>query len=92
MRTYRSEFPEFTLDVVIPSGFKDESWHNDAMPCFTKSIADERTLRLWIDYTNPDMREFDTAPRFALVSDIDGEDTIEIMSTDDYAEIVAYLN
>lgn len=48
---YREEFPEFgELDVQIPLGFNDVSWHNDAMPSFQMKLPCGNSVRLWIDY------------------------------------------
>lgn len=72
---YRKEFPDFgELDIELPEGFVDRSWHNDAMPCF---LNKELGLELWVDYADPELselgREKETGryPRF-IVADLDG--------------------
>lgn len=44
---YLREFPEFgLLDVKIPIGFEDISWHNDLSPSFRKLMFNGQSLRL----------------------------------------------
>jgi hypothetical protein len=67
--TYKTEFPEFgELDVAIPEGFEDVSWHNDAMPSFALPKGDGTYLRLWVDYKDREMSDINHEPyfRFAL--------------------------
>jgi hypothetical protein len=90
MRTYSTEFPDFVLDVIVPSDFTDSSWHNDACPSF----AGHR-LRLWIDYKDPSMRE-NNGPRFIIQrEDVDGELQNEeddiLLQTDDWNEVIAMI-
>lgn len=91
MTGYRIEFPDFGLmDVEIPSGFIDNSWHNDAMPCFTKDAGKGRLINLWVDYLNPDYREFSNQPRF-WVQVSEDEEIIEMHKSDDYAYILKLI-
>lgn len=74
--TYHTEFPDFTLDVEIPAGFIDQSWHNDAMPKFERTLPDGRTMTLWVDYLDPALSEFGNFPthkRFTLVIGTDDQ-------------------
>ena len=63
--SYRKEFPDFPESDMpaIPEGFKDVSWHNDAMPSFTNP---DLRLSIWIDYADPEKREFPEMERFSL--------------------------
>lgn len=94
-RQYKREFPDFFLDVAIPDGFVDESWHNDAMPSFGKALPNGKILRLFIDYADRSLSDFadvDDAhyTRFCLcVGDADdcvGNDII--LSSNDYQAIL----
>lgn len=54
-----SMFDGFVLDVAIPDGFKDSSYHNDTMPSWTKVLTPdtEHRLVIWIDYADQSMSE-----------------------------------
>jgi len=55
---YKEEFPDYVLDVQIPEGFEDCSWHNDVCPHWEK-ILNKQTgerLELWIDYKEVEKR------------------------------------
>lgn len=90
--TYKEEFPDFVLDVALPANFEDRSWRNDLSPCF---INDARGLCLWVDYADPADREFGEGFRFSLTPvDSEGQHTDDehLLDTDDYAEVLAFLN
>lgn len=84
MRTYISEFPDFgCLDVELPFSFKDTSWHNDAMPSFTKQLENGQTLVLWIDYADKEKREYDFYDRFSLFWKDADEEVLESWHSDE---------
>lgn len=87
MRTIKTEFPRYPkLDVTLPAGFVDESWHNETCPGFFNAAL---SLRLWIDYPNMEDREIQGFGRFSLVHEIEyGSDMREIVSTDNWQEIL----
>lgn len=88
---YQREFPSFVLDVPIPDGFVDISWHNDTMPSFQKKFADG-SLTLWIDFSHLCDREIASGKRFVLSrSDAHDEHIEEIAITDNFAEIEAAI-
>lgn len=91
---YQQEFPSFgILDVELPEGFEDESWHNEAMPSFTKELFNGQYLRLWIDYADPSMRETPAFQRFAvLLYDHDMELVRSLVTTDDYMSVLEAIN
>lgn len=62
--SFTQEFPDFPLaDMpVIPAGFKDTSWRNDACPYFFDAI---KRLGIYIDYADKSQREFE-AERFII--------------------------
>ena len=90
-RLYKREFPDFVLDVVIPEGFEDISWHNDAMPRWrypANPAKSEASIILWVDYADAVMRESDH-PRFVLA---DGDDRADVLiETDDYNAVLKMI-
>jgi hypothetical protein len=89
---YKTEFPDFVLDVEIPAGFNDNSWHNNAMPCWYRELPDGQMVVLWIDYADPALRDNPNNARFVLhVMDSTLTDVDDSFVTNDFAEIVAKL-
>ena len=91
-RTYRSEFPDFILDVEIPEGFEDSSWKNDTCPCFINTAM---RMRLFVDYADPAQREMPDLKRF-LITDVEAdgspvENSKTLIETDDWNEVVAFV-
>lgn len=86
-RAFHTEFPEYpAADMpVLPEGFEDISWGQDACPCIH---SDSLNLQVWIDFTNPDDREFQGAKRFIVVDVKAGADAIE---TDDWNDVMAFI-
>jgi hypothetical protein len=93
MKTYKTEFPDFVLDVEIPAGFIDNSWHNDAMPNWIRELPDGRMVVLWVDYLDPAKREIlPESGRFILhLMNNTLTDVQESYITADYYEITAQL-
>lgn len=60
---YRVEFPHFDASTmpVIPSHWKDVSWHNDACPSWKAG-----DLVVFIDFPNPEDRDWDRGIRFSV--------------------------
>lgn len=60
---WQKEFPDYPADDMpaIPEGWEDISWRNDACPNF---VNYKLGVALFIDYANPDFREFPEYPRF----------------------------
>lgn len=90
---YQREFASFgELDVSLPQGFTDESWHNDTKPSFVRKLWNGYFLRLWIDYQDPSKREVKGQPRFSLtLYNQDMEHISDIGQSEDY-EYVKALN
>ena len=86
---YLQEFPEFgPMDVKIPAGFEDSSWHNDVCPSFSKDLFNGQVLRLWIERKCADDREYPELPRFSVaLHDFDAAFLDTLATSDDYAEI-----
>jgi len=56
--TYKTEFPDFDYDIPqLPDGFVDVSWHNNVSPSFEKSLKDNLSLTLWVNYLDESKRE-----------------------------------
>ncbi len=82
-------FPNFKLDVEIPSGFFDHSWKNDVCP---KWYNEYRGLMLFIEYKDPECREIPSEPRFLLCEvKEDQEFDKTLLLTDNYQLILNYL-
>jgi hypothetical protein len=89
---YKTEFPDFKLDVSIPAGFVDNSWHNNAMPCWIRELPDEKMMVLWIDYADPALRDHPQNARFVLhVTDSSMTDVYENFASDSYADVLNCL-
>lgn len=92
--TYETEFPDFSrLDVTIPIGFQDVSWHNDVMPAFEKKISNGSILRIWINYADREARETGKEdPRFALaLHDCDSMFIQMLIETDIWEELLGAI-
>lgn len=67
---------EHGVDYAVPAekieaaGLVDTSWHNDVCPSFAITLEDPVThdihdLRLWVEHTDPERREYE-GPRYAI--------------------------
>jgi hypothetical protein len=89
---YKTEFPDFKLDVSIPAGFVDNSWHNNVMPCWVRELPDEKIMVLWIDYADPALRDYPHNVRFVLhLMDSSMTDVEESFASNDLHEILEQL-
>lgn len=84
---YREHFPDFTdhehAAKAMELAFSDDtSWGNDQCPSFTCDV-----FVLWIDYPERERREFRCNPRFMIT-----DEGNEVLSTDDWADVVAFVN
>jgi hypothetical protein len=86
---YLREFPAFgVLDVAIPEGFEDTSWHNNACPTWAIQKGNGNYLVLAIDYADPEHRDTPSLKRFRLhLYDTDMNFQGDVLQTDDYAEV-----
>jgi hypothetical protein len=87
--TYKTEFPDFgELDVVIPEGFHDRSWHNDTQPCFgRKRWPQGDYVYIWVDYADEGRREIPGHPRFHVqLSNPDTGEATDVLATDDWTK------
>lgn len=95
MRTYQTEFPDFgQLDVQLPPGFKDVSWHHESMPSFAKVLESGAYLWVAIDYADLSLREIPALDRFnALLYASEHESEIRSHhSTDDWDAMVHWIS
>ena len=66
MKAYLKEFADFdngtAFDTILAAvstyGFKDHSWHNDAMPCILMEHDNGFQLIIWVDFKDPTKAEF----------------------------------
>ena len=66
MKPYQKEFADFDngeafdkiLDAIEAHGFKDCSWHNDAMPCIISELDHGFQQVIWVDYKDLTKSEF----------------------------------
>jgi hypothetical protein len=87
--TFKTEFPDFPevdFPATIPSGFKDSSSHNDAMPSLFNDALD---LRIWIDYADVAQRETSDGNQFTVVFE---RDNLTLFQSDDWDGVLSYLN
>jgi hypothetical protein len=90
---FKTEFPNFKLDVPIPVGFVDNSWHNNAMPCWFRKLSDDQMVVLWIDYADPALRDHPQNARFVLhVMDSTLTEINDSFISNDYDDILHKLN
>jgi hypothetical protein len=65
MSNYMTEFPDYDDTLILPEGWQDISWHNDARPCFENRIG-EIAFVIFCDYKDSDRREMKGEPRFVV--------------------------
>lgn len=84
------EFPGFVLDVTLPEGFDDVSWHNDCAPCFASAAAG---VCVFIDYADEAQRS--GVCRFIVCTyGHDGahlDDPVDLYAGDNWPEAVAAI-
>ena len=96
--SYQTEFPEFAPATMpdIPAAWRDVSWHNDACPCFEAMRDDKgsnwKACLVWIDFADPALRDVPNGQRFTVTFVNDGAESMIILETDSWAEVLAYLN
>ena len=91
--SYETEFPDFILDVEIPAGFDDRSWHNDVCPRFEKNLPDGQYLIIWVDYADPKDREYSNCHRFAVdINDHDATYLDTLIRSDNWQEILNFID
>jgi len=85
---YLEQFPSFdpTTLPAIPAEWRDQSWRNDMCPCWAVEFDDpgQTGLYVWVDFADPDQRDFPDAPRFC-VTDACWEEGFQ---SDDWAEVL----
>ena len=60
---YKDEFPNYDDVLYIPSGFIDDSWHNDACPRATKILKDDPSKESLIEIIIFLLRVFIISPK-----------------------------
>lgn len=81
--SYAAAFPTFPTDAMpaLPAGFHDASYRNDVCHRYT---SDDDRVSIWIDYPNPDDREYCLMCRFRVTLASIGDDIV--LETEDWAE------
>jgi len=82
-----TEFPDYDTATLpaIPAGWAETSWRNDACPSF--QIGDKAVV--FVDYADVKQREVRSARRFNVLSIEDATLDHTLLSTDDWADVVA---
>lgn len=87
---YKTEFPHYDDTLILPDGWEDISWHNDACPSFQKVFGDV-TFRIFCDFKDPDLREMHGAMRFVIYIE-DEVNYVCIGQTDTIKEAIDCVN
>lgn len=56
MSDYMTEFPDYDDTLILPEGWQDVSWHNDACPSFDRKFGNIN-FRIYCEYKDPNKRE-----------------------------------
>lgn len=86
-RTYQTEFPDFTLDVIISPEWEDVSWHNDACPSWNTPGGH----KVYVDYADPDAREDGGDAQRFEVSVLGDETRGPALTTNSWQEVLEYV-
>jgi hypothetical protein len=83
---YRVEYPNFDPMTLpsIPATWIDESWASMSCPMFRAPGG----KCVYVDYLDPDLREFPDSKRFSVHDDELDDVTLE---TDDWGEVLRHL-
>lgn len=90
-----NEFPDFDVNTLppIPADWRDTSWHNDVSPSFdamgSDDPADQDRLHVWVDYANPQDREFPECARYGAYLRNAKDETIYSVEDNDWQVILA---
>ena len=89
--SYLTVFKDFgVLDVELPINFNDVSWHGDACPCFEKQLTESKSLLLYIDYSDVNMREMKGVSRFNMSTNTNGESD-DFKDFDKWQDVLDYI-
>lgn len=88
----REEFPDFDVATLpaIPGGLVDTSWRNDSCPVFELMRGDLSFLAVYVDFADPQAREFPEMERFSIHR-MDGEDSLCVLTTDEWSSVEVAL-
>lgn len=90
---YQREFNDYPeLNVTLPDGYEDQSWHNDVCPSFARKDAVFGYLIIYVDYPDKALRQLHNEGRFMCVryeteGDI-GTEQCEDFETDDWVDVI----
>jgi hypothetical protein len=91
--TLAHEFPDFDPATMpeIPAGFAAAHWHHETCPHWIHGEDDVPHMELFIDYPDPERREFPDEARYSLhwlTAPLKNLDSWLIENTDDWAKIL----
>ena len=84
------EFPSFKDDFPSIDGFVDTSWHNDACPSLGKEVNPNDWLYLFVDYSDPDLREIGNS-KYSVHFNVDGKENQFLLETDSLEEAKLFI-
>jgi hypothetical protein len=93
MADYRKEFPDFAPETMpaLPEGWADTSWRNDQCPSFER-IVPGTVIRLFINYADVTLREFEDGRRFDAWLDTPDDRRLYSISSDDLSAVLAWAD
>ncbi len=77
--------------VTIPPHWQNVTWHHDACESWIAARGPWGALKVWVDKEDPEARECDGHPRFAVTFLDADEDPTELLASDDWAEVLAFV-
>lgn len=99
MMGWQNEFPDFPATGIpdLPSYWSDSSWRNDICPSFAFLEAQDgdtnfTLARVWIDYPDPESREFSGMPRYCVTFEDGRGDVFSARESDSWLEIKIYCD
>jgi hypothetical protein len=63
---YKSMFPDFDYELVIPDGYFDSSWKDDVSPSVRKDIHHDLGVKIYCDYADRNKREMGYENQFSV--------------------------
>lgn len=93
--TYKNEFPDHDYEIILPEGYEDISWHNDACPSICKTIDKDHAIVIYCDYKDPAKRRdgCGIGLQFVVAFEEDGLiDDASILQFEKFEDALAYAN
>ena len=90
--SYREEFPDYDDELIIPDGWEDNSWHNDACPSIMTEYRTDKWCEIFQDYKDEDLRECLTRYVLYLHDESKNGFDYEIIDSDDFDHLLKIAN